>query len=101
MPALCDKNCGRLAPSRGYGDVVDVRLESGGTRLKGFLAKPSTEAAQTHGLVICPAFPGTPGAPPITDESYAELAGALAGATHWTVLAFDFGRPRSADGAVL
>jgi len=80
---------------------VELRLDSGGVRLKAVLAQPSTEAPQRHGLVVCHAFPTAPGSPPITDESYAELATALAAATSWTVLTFDLRTPRATGGAVL
>jgi fermentation-respiration switch protein FrsA (DUF1100 family) len=80
---------------------VELLLESGGMRLKVFVAEPSTELPRTHGLVICHAFLSDPGAPVVTDESYSELATGLAAATGWTVMTFDFRRAKGAGSTVL
>jgi putative redox protein len=80
---------------------VELRLDSGGTRLNATLAKPSTEATQSHGLVVCHAFPASPDGTALVDPSYAELGTALAAATSWTVLTFDLRPAKTADGGIL
>jgi uncharacterized protein len=70
---------------------VELHLDSDGVRLKAVLASPSAAAGPTRGLVLCHgAAAGAHPDPAAIDASYGELASALAAASGWTVLTFDF-----------
>jgi pimeloyl-ACP methyl ester carboxylesterase len=74
---------------------VELRLDSGGVRLRAFQANPPAPESSTRGLVLCHGLP-IGDAP---DTSFAELATSLATASGWTTLTFDFRRgPLSLPG---
>jgi pimeloyl-ACP methyl ester carboxylesterase len=70
---------------------MELQLDSDGVRLRAIVATPPTAVVPTRGLVLCHGVPAGPHAAPAgAGDSFAELAQALAAASGWSVLTFDF-----------
>lgn len=77
---------------------MELQLGSDGGRLRAILTNPPAGSTTRRGLVICHSVPlGRDAQTPPVDTSFGELADALAGATDWTVLTFDFRASTSAS----
>ena len=78
---------------------MELQLDSDGVRLRAILANPPAAGTTARGLILCHGVPtGRDALSPAPDDSFSELATALASATGWTVLTFDF-RAKGKAGA--
>lgn len=67
----------------------DIQLDSGGTTLRGHLARPVTDDP-VPGLVVCHGFPVGKQKASTSGQTYPELADELAAEAGWAVLTFNF-----------
>lgn len=67
----------------------DVTIDSGGTSLRGHLARPAADGA-VPGVVVCHGFPVGKQKASTSGQTYPELADELAAEAGWAVLTFNF-----------
>ena len=85
-----------------YGDGVGTVIESGGLRLKAFVARPPASSGGPgtvcHGLVLCHGFPSGPGGAATTARTYPNLATRIAGDAGWVVLSVNLRGTGESEG---
>lgn len=80
---------------------MDTWIESGGLRLRGYVARPPVSSGGpgvTRALVICHGFPAGPRGAATAAQTYPELAERIAGEAGWVVLTFNFRGAADSEG---
>jgi uncharacterized protein len=81
---------------------VDTAIDSGGLRLRGYLARPPATSGgpglTRHGLVVCHGFPSGPGGAATAARTYPHLADRIAADAGWVVLTFNFRGTGESEG---
>ena len=77
---------------------MQVVLESEGTRLAGYLARPPGVSGRLPGLVLCHGFPAGARGGVAAALTYPDFADRIAGDTGWVVLTFNFRGTGASDG---
>lgn len=81
---------------------MDTAIDSGGLRLRGYLARPPATSGgpgvARHGLVVCHGFPSGPGGAATAARTYPHLADRIAVDAGWVVLTFNFRGTGESEG---